>query len=204
MDKQEAKLRAADGRHRRGGRAQGRQHYARHAGQRHVRVQQRRPECAVLSACSTRSPRRSSEYDKTVIEVAGHTDSVGSDAYNQRCPSGVRIRVAAYLSGHGVTRTRMVTVGAGRRAPVASNDTERARAEPRVEITIVPVTQESVQKAKKAEAACAARQAAVTGRQYRDAVPHGKGACGPSRLSRRARVAQAVARLLRRPACAAS
>ena len=48
-----------------------------------------------------------------------------------------------------MTRTRMVTIGAGEGHPVASNDTEEGRAENRrVEITIVPVSEENVQKAK--------------------------------------------------------
>jgi outer membrane protein OmpA-like peptidoglycan-associated protein len=89
------------------------------------------------------------EYDKTVIEVAGHTDSVGSDTYNLGLSQRRADSVAAYLGSHGVTRTRIVTVGAGEGHPVASNDTEEGRSQNRrVEITIVPVTQESVQQAK--------------------------------------------------------
>ncbi len=89
------------------------------------------------------------EYDKTVVEVAGHTDSVGSDAYNQTLSEKRANSVADYLSSHGMTRTRMVTIGAGEAHPVASNDTEEGRAQNRrVEITIVPVSEENVQKAK--------------------------------------------------------
>jgi len=89
------------------------------------------------------------EYDKTVIEVAGHTDSVGSDAYNQQLSERRASSVAAYLGSHGVQQARMVTIGAGEVHPVASNDTEDGRAQNRrVEITIVPVTEESVKKAK--------------------------------------------------------
>jgi len=89
------------------------------------------------------------EYDKTVIEVAGHTDSTGADSYNQTLSERRASNVAAYLSGQGVPAARMVTVGAGEAHPVASNDTEEGRAQNRrVEITIVPVTEESVQKAK--------------------------------------------------------
>jgi outer membrane protein OmpA-like peptidoglycan-associated protein len=85
------------------------------------------------------------EYDKTVIEVAGHTDSVGSDAYNQQLSERRANSVAAYLSGHGVNRARMVTIGAGETHPVATNDTDEGRAQNRrVEITIVPVTEENV------------------------------------------------------------
>ena len=89
------------------------------------------------------------EYDKTVIEVAGHTDSVGSDAYNQQLSERRASSVADYLSTNGVGRTRMVTIGAGEGHPVATNETEDGRAQNRrVEITIVPVTQDNVQKAK--------------------------------------------------------
>ena len=92
------------------------------------------------------------EYDKTVIEVAGHTDSVGSAAYNQQLSEKRANSVAAYLASRGVDRTRMVTVGAGKDHPIASNETEEGRAQNRrVEITIVPVTQESVQKASRAD-----------------------------------------------------
>jgi len=90
-----------------------------------------------------------SEYDKTVIEVAGHTDSTGAVSYNQTLSERRASNVAAYLSGQGVPAARMVTVGAGEAHPVASNDTEEGRAQNRrVEITIVPVTEEGVQKAK--------------------------------------------------------
>jgi outer membrane protein OmpA-like peptidoglycan-associated protein len=89
------------------------------------------------------------EYDKTVIEVAGHTDNVGSDAYNQQLSERRANSVASYLSSHGVMRTRMVTIGAGEGHPVANNETDDGRAQNRrVEITIVPVTQENVEKAK--------------------------------------------------------
>jgi outer membrane protein OmpA-like peptidoglycan-associated protein len=89
------------------------------------------------------------EYDKTVIEVAGHTDSTGSDTYNQGLSQRRADNVKAYLASHGVTGTRVVTIGAGEGHPVASNDTEEGRAQNRrVEITIVPVTEESVQQAK--------------------------------------------------------
>jgi outer membrane protein OmpA-like peptidoglycan-associated protein len=89
------------------------------------------------------------EYDKTVIEVAGHTDNVGSDAYNQQLSERRANSVATYLSSHGVDRTRMVTIGAGEGHPVASNESDSGRSQNRrVEITIVPVTQENVEKAK--------------------------------------------------------
>ena len=80
------------------------------------------------------------EYNQTVIEVAGHTDSVGSDSYNQQLSVQRANSVAAYLSSKGIMQQRMITVGAGETRPVASNDTDAGRAQNRrVEITIVPV-----------------------------------------------------------------
>nr|WP_298716991.1 OmpA family protein [uncultured Steroidobacter sp.] len=81
------------------------------------------------------------EYNKTVIEVAGHTDSTGSDQYNQQLSERRAASVANYLIGQGITQQRLLTVGAGESRPVASNDTEAGRAQNRrVEMTIVPIT----------------------------------------------------------------
>jgi len=81
------------------------------------------------------------EYNKTVIEVAGHTDSTGSDSYNQQLSQRRASSVASYLSSHGVDSQRLLTVGAGEAHPVASNDSEAGRAQNRrVEMTIVPIT----------------------------------------------------------------
>ena len=81
------------------------------------------------------------EYNKTVIEVAGHTDSTGSDQYNQQLSERRASSVANYLTGQGVTQQRLLTVGAGESHPVASNDSESGRAQNRrVEMTIVPIT----------------------------------------------------------------
>ena len=90
------------------------------------------------------------EYNKTVIQVAGHTDSTGSHDYNMRLSQQRADSVKAYLTGQGVPANRLVTVGAGPDHPIASNATEEGRAENRrVEITIVPVTEESLNEAKK-------------------------------------------------------
>jgi len=81
------------------------------------------------------------EYDKTVVEVAGHTDSSGSDQYNQALSERRAQAVAGYLSSHAVKTQRLITIGAGEAHPMASNDTEQGRsANRRVELTIVPVT----------------------------------------------------------------
>jgi outer membrane protein OmpA-like peptidoglycan-associated protein len=81
------------------------------------------------------------EYNKTVVEVAGHTDSTGSDAYNQSLSQRRAQAVASYLTSQGVKGERLITVGAGESHPIASNDTDQGRAaNRRVELTIVPVT----------------------------------------------------------------
>jgi outer membrane protein OmpA-like peptidoglycan-associated protein len=84
------------------------------------------------------------EYDQTLVEVAGHTDSTGADSYNQSLSERRAGSVAAYLSSRGVPMRRMVTVGAGEQHPIASNDTADGREQNRrVEVTIVPVKQAS-------------------------------------------------------------
>jgi len=89
------------------------------------------------------------EFDQTVIQVAGHTDSTGSHDYNMRLSQQRADSVKNYLAGRGVPGKRMMTTGAGPDHPVASNATPEGRAENRrVEITIVPVTDETLQKAK--------------------------------------------------------
>ena len=80
------------------------------------------------------------EYDQTMIEVAGHTDSIGSDAYNDKLSRERAQSVANYLTGRGISGQRLIITGAGERYPIASNDTEAGRAENRrVEMTIVPI-----------------------------------------------------------------
>ena len=81
------------------------------------------------------------EFNKTVVEVAGHTDSTGSDAYNQSLSERRAGSVASYLQSQGVSAQRVITVGMGESRPVADNSTESGKqANRRVEITMVPVT----------------------------------------------------------------
>ena len=90
------------------------------------------------------------EYDQTVIQIAGHTDSTGTHAYNMKLSDQRAGSVKSYLAGRGVPAKRMQTVGAGPDYPIADNATPEGRAENRrVEITIVPVTEDTVNKAKK-------------------------------------------------------
>jgi len=83
-----------------------------------------------------------STYDQTYVDVLGHTDSTGSDAYNQALSERRAQSVADYLSMRGVARARMGIRGYGETQPIASNDTELGRSQNRrVEIKVVPVTQ---------------------------------------------------------------
>ena len=81
------------------------------------------------------------EFDQTVVEVAGHTDSTGSEQYNQSLSERRAGSVASYLRSQGVISDRLITVGMGELRPVADNGTSAGRqANRRVEITMVPVT----------------------------------------------------------------
>ncbi len=82
------------------------------------------------------------KYDKTIVEVAGHTDSVGSDQFNQGLSERRANTVGQYLISKGISQERMITIGAGKTRPVASNDTEEGRAlNRRVELTLEPIKQ---------------------------------------------------------------
>lgn len=79
-------------------------------------------------------------YPQTMIDVYGHTDSVGTDAYNQTLSENRAEAVANYLASRGVQRVRMATQGFGETQPVADNNTDAGRAaNRRVELRIVPV-----------------------------------------------------------------
>ncbi len=81
------------------------------------------------------------EYDQTIVEVAGHTDSSGSDAYNQSLSERRAGSVAQYLQTQEINSQRLITIGLGESMPVASNATNDGKqANRRVEITMVPVT----------------------------------------------------------------
>ncbi len=86
-----------------------------------------------------------SQYPKTYIDVYGHTDSDGSDAYNQTLSERRAQSVAGYLTSHGVQSARIATRGFGETQPIASNATEEGKAaNRRVEIKISPVTESYV------------------------------------------------------------
>lgn len=81
------------------------------------------------------------EYNQTMIEVVGHTDSIGTDAVNDRISKERADAVAAYLRGQGVQAARIESLGAGKRYPIADNNTDAGRAaNRRVEIRVIPFT----------------------------------------------------------------
>ncbi|SCW67161.1 Outer membrane protein OmpA [Sphingobium faniae] len=82
------------------------------------------------------------QYPKTYIDVYGHTDSDGSDSYNQGLSERRAQSVADYLTIHGVQSARIATRGFGETQPLASNTTEEGKASNRrVEIKVAPVTE---------------------------------------------------------------
>jgi outer membrane protein OmpA-like peptidoglycan-associated protein len=81
------------------------------------------------------------EFDKTLIDVEGHTDNVGDDNYNQNLSVQRASSVGGYLQSHGVNSKRIVTLGAGESRPVASNDSAEGRQQNRrVELKLQPIT----------------------------------------------------------------
>jgi outer membrane protein OmpA-like peptidoglycan-associated protein len=91
------------------------------------------------------------QYPNSLVDVYGHTDSTGSDAFNQTLSENRARTVMNYLMSRGVPAARLKSQGFGETMPVASNDTPEGRAKNRrVEIKIVPITQEDVAAAKSA------------------------------------------------------
>ena len=81
-------------------------------------------------------------YGKTTLTVVGHTDNVGSQAYNQKLSERRALSVASYFESKNVNPMRLATVGKGESEPVARNSSESGRqANRRVEIYLEPVVQ---------------------------------------------------------------
>jgi outer membrane protein OmpA-like peptidoglycan-associated protein len=82
------------------------------------------------------------EYKSTMITVTGHTDSTGSEAYNQKLSQQRALSVANYLANKGVAQQRLAASGYGEAFPIAPNNTESGRAQNRrVEVQLEPVSQ---------------------------------------------------------------
>ena len=90
------------------------------------------------------------EYPSTYIDVYGHTDSTGSDSYNQGLSERRASSVADYLGGRGIQRARMATMGYGESQLKCSPERGEAdyQCNRRVEIRIAPVTQSDVNAAR--------------------------------------------------------
>jgi len=81
------------------------------------------------------------EYDKTIIEVMGHTDSDGTDAYNLSLSQRRARAVGDHLISKGIAPMRVLTEGFGEQYPVAPNTTpEGKQLNRRVELRLSPLT----------------------------------------------------------------
>ena len=81
------------------------------------------------------------EYNKTVVQIVGHTDSTGSDQYNQALSDRRAGTVSSYLQNRVVEGQRTLVFGRGESQPVADNATPEGRAQNRrVELTLSPIT----------------------------------------------------------------
>jgi outer membrane protein OmpA-like peptidoglycan-associated protein len=79
------------------------------------------------------------KYPQTTIQIAGHTDSTGSEVYNQQLSERRAMSVQNALANQGVATSRMRTIGFGESQPVADNTTEAGRQlNRRVVVTITP------------------------------------------------------------------
>ena len=84
------------------------------------------------------------EFNQTIIVIAGHTDSQGSQAYNQGLSERRANSVSVYLLDKGLVEARIETVGFGEGAPIADNDSAEGRSQNRrVELSLLPISEES-------------------------------------------------------------
>lgn len=82
------------------------------------------------------------KFNKTIVDVTGHTDDTGSDAHNQDLSQRRAVSVATILANQGVDQRRFYIEGKGEGDPIASNATESGRSQNRrVEIQISPISQ---------------------------------------------------------------
>jgi len=82
------------------------------------------------------------KYDRTQIEVTGHTDSIGSESYNLQLSEQRAQNVVDYFIRRGVAPGRLTVIAAGEYYPRATNETEAGRQlNRRVEIIIKPLVE---------------------------------------------------------------
>lgn len=85
------------------------------------------------------------EFDKTIVVVAGHTDSKGTNEYNQALSERRANSVSTYLLAQGIVEARIESVGFGEGTPIADNSTAEGRSlNRRVELSLIPITEESL------------------------------------------------------------
>lgn len=83
------------------------------------------------------------KYDKTLVTVEGHTDSDGSNSYNQNLSERRALRVSNYLASRRVNAQRLITRGYGETQPIVSNSNATNKAQNRrVEVHIAPQQQQ--------------------------------------------------------------
>ncbi len=88
------------------------------------RADLRKPDLPLLDRLAQTLQR----YSKLKLEIQGHTDPVGTEAYNQRLSERRAERVKAYLVSKGISADRLKTVGFSENRPVADNATAEGRA----------------------------------------------------------------------------
>jgi outer membrane protein OmpA-like peptidoglycan-associated protein len=82
------------------------------------------------------------KYERTLLDIDGHTDSTGSDQYNQQLSEARAVAVGQYLNQRGIDARRLRIIGYGEARPIANNSTEIGRQQNRrVEIRISPLQQ---------------------------------------------------------------
>ncbi len=89
------------------------------------------------------------EYPDTNIQIFGHTDSSGSDEYNQKLSEQRAAAVQAYLSSKGLKSSRFTVLGKGESEPIETNDTAAGRAKNRRVEFAITANEKMVQDAQK-------------------------------------------------------
>lgn len=86
--------------------------------------------------------RMMTDYPRMTIEVYGHTDSIGTAEYNQKLSENRARAVVEYISGHGISPSRIKSFGYGLRYPIDTNSTEEGRfRNRRVEFEVIAIGQ---------------------------------------------------------------